>query len=162
MEKLKSKKTITIILTLIIFFLIVTTYIFMKSQNQNEKYFDIILAGLYNEEVEDFDNKLSFLSNIDDPDISFFSDLKIASISNLEKYQKIDKDLILLKRAIIDQDQQMLKNLSLDEGFIFNSIAEIFFLNYDLTNYSITSSKNNEIVENFFLKAVSRYSNEVN
>ena len=54
------------------------------------------------------------------------------------------------------------KNVSLDENFTFKDIAKIFFLNIDLKNYDQIFSENSELVENFFLKAVNRYSNEIN
>ena len=88
--------------------------------------------------------------------------MKLASIDNLDKYEKLDRDIILLKKALLDLDSQRLKNLSLDENFIFKDIAQIFFLNKNLKNYDQIVSENSELVENFFLKAVNRYSNEIN
>ena len=99
---------------------------------------------------------------MDNPDVSFFGDLSLASIDNLDKYEKLDRDIVLLKRALLDLDLQNLKNLSLDENFIFKDIAKIFFLNKDLNKYDQIFSENSELVENFFLKAVNRYSNEIN
>ena len=162
MEKLINKKNIIFAVSLMLIITLIIFYFFITSQNKNEKYFDIILAELYNEEVQDSNNKLNFLSNLDNSDISFFGDLKLASIDNLDKYEKLDKDIILLKKALIDLDPQNLKNLSLDEKFTFKDIAKIFFLNIDLKNYDQIFSENSELVENFFLKAVNRYSNEIN
>ena len=162
MEKLINRKNIIFAISLLIIISLIIFYFFITSQNKNEKYFDIILAKLYNEEVQDYDNKLNFLSNLDNPDVSFFSDLKLASIDNLDKYKKLDRDIVLLKRTLLDLDSQSLKNLSLDENFIFKDIAKIFFLNMDLKNYDQILSENSELVENFFLKAVNRYSNEIN
>ena len=162
MEKLINKRNIIFAISSLIIISLIIFYFFTISQNKNEKYFDIILAELYNDEVQDSDNKLNFLSNLDNSDISFFGDLKLASIDNLDKYEKLDRDIILLKKALIDLDPQNLKNLSLDENFTFKDIAKIFFLNIDLKNYDQIFSENSELVENFFLKAVNRYSNEIN
>ena len=162
MEKLINKRNIIFGFSSLLIISSITFYFFITSQNKNEKYFDIILAELYNEDVQDYENKLNFLSNLDNPDVSFFGDLKLASIDNLDKYEKLDRDIVLLKKALLDLDSQNLKNLSLDENFIFKDIAKIFFLNKDLKNYDQIFSENSELVENFFLKAVNRYSNEIN
>ena len=162
MEKLINRRNIILVIGSLLIISLIILYFFITSQNKNEKYFDIILAELYNNEVQDSDNKLNFLSNLDNPDVSFFGDLKLGSIDNLDKYEKLDRDTVLLKRALLDLDSQNLKNLSLDENFIFKDIAKIFFLNIDLKNYDQIYSENSELVENFFLKAVSRYSNEIN
>ena len=162
MEKLINKRNIIFAISSLLIISSITFYFFITSQNKNEKYFDIILAELYNEDVQDYENKLNFLSNLDNPDVSFFGDLKLASIDNLDKYEKLDRDIVLLKRSLLDLDSQNLKNLSLDENFIFKDIAKIFLLNKDLKNYDQVSSENSELVENFFLKAVNRYSNEIN
>ena len=162
MEKLINRRNILFVISSMLIISSIIFYFFITSQNKNEKYFDIILAELYNEEAQDYDSKLNFLSNLDDPDVSFFGDLKLASIDNLDKYEKLDRDIVLLKRALLDLNSQNLKNLSLDENFIFNDIAKIFFLNKDLKNYDQIFSESSELVENFFLKAVNRYNNEVN
>ena len=162
MEKLINRRNIIFAFSSLLIISSITFYFFIASQNKNEKYFDIILAELYNDEAQDYDSKLNFLSNLDNPDVSFFGDLKLASIENLDKYEKLDRDIVLLKSALLDLDSQNLKNLSLDENFIFNDIAKIFFLNKDLKNYDQIFYENSELVENFFLKAVNRYSNEIN
>ena len=162
MEKLINRRNIIFAISSLLIISLIIFYFFITSQNKNEKYFDIILAELYNEETQDYDNKLNFLSNLDNPDVSFFGDLKLASIDNLDKYEKLDRDIVLLKRSLLDLDSQNLKNLSLDENFIFKDIAKIFLLNKDLKNYDQISSENGELIENFFLKAVNRYSNEIN
>ena len=162
MEKLINRRNIIFAFSSLLIISSITFYFFITSQNKNEKYFDIILAELYNEDVQDYENKLNFLSNLDNPDVSFFGDLKLASIDNLDKYKKLDRDIVLLKRSLLDLDSQNLKNLSLDENFIFKDIAKIFLLNKDLKNYDQISSENGELIENFFLKAVNRYSNEIN
>ena len=162
MEKLINRRNIIFAISSLLLISLIIIYFFITSQNKNEKYFDIILAELYNEEAQDYNSKLNFLSNLDNPDVSFFGDLKLASIDNLDKYEKLDRDIVLLKRSLLDLDSQNLKNLSLDENFIFKDIAKIFLLNKDLKNYDQISSENGELIENFFLKAVNRYSNEIN
>ena len=99
---------------------------------------------------------------LDDPNISFFGDLNTASIDNIEKYEKLDRDLILLKKTILENNLDSLQSLSLDENFIFKDIAKIFFLNLDLDNYPKAYTDNSEDINNFFLKAVNRYNNENN
>ena len=162
MEKLINRRNIIFAISSLLLISLIIFYFFITSQNKNEKYFDIILAELYNEDAEDYDNKLNFLSNLDSPDVSFFGDLKLASIDNLDKYEKLDRDIVLLKRALLDLNPQNLKNLSLDENFIFKDIVKIFFLNKDLKKYDQIFYENSELVENFFLKAVNRYYNEIN
>lgn len=162
MEKLINKKNLVVCL---IFFLISFLFLFYyisNSQNKNDKYFDVILAQLYNDEIEDNENEFVFLSSLKDSDISFFGDLKIASINNLEKYEKLDKDIIIMKKAIVDLEPQNLKNLSSDENFIFKDIAKIFLLNLDLDNYDDIYKDNIVINDNFFMKAVNRHYNENN
>ena len=107
MEKLINNKKILLIFGLFILFLFSIAFYFLTtSKTNNEKYFDIILANLYNDDVENFDNNILFLSDLEDPNVSFFSDLKLASIENLDKYEKLDRDIILLKKSIIDQNFQ--------------------------------------------------------
>ena len=163
MEKLiKNKKNLYIAGPILLVLILLAFYISINNNSKNEKYFDIILATLYNNEGTNQESKISFLSSLDDPNISFFGDLNTASIDNIEKYEKLDRDLILLKKTILENDSDSLQSLSLDENFIFKDMAKIFFLNLDLSNYSKIYNDNSEEIENFFLKAVSRYNNENN
>ena len=162
MEKYLNKKNLIAFTTLLVLSFIGFIYLLNSSQNKNEKYFDIILAGIYNEEVDDQEKKIKFLSSLENPKISFFGDLELASIDNINKYEKIDKDLILIKRALLDLDRENLKNLSLDSNFVFSEVAEIFYLNQDLDNYNKINFEDNEKTYNFFLKAIDRHHNEVN
>lgn len=163
MEKLiKNKKNLYIAGSIILILILSAFYVSINNNSKNEKYFDIILASLYNNEEDNLENRLSFLSSLDNPNISFFSDLNSASIKSLEKYEKLDRDLILLKKTILENNSESLQSLSLDENFIFNDIAKIFFLNLDLDNYSKIYTDNSEDIDNFFLKAVSRYDDENN
>ena len=163
MEKLiKNKKNLYIAGPILLVLILLAFYISINNNSKNEKYFDIILATLYNNEETNQESKISFLSSLDDPNISFFGDLNTASIDNIEKYEKLDRDLILLKKTILENNLDSLQSLSLDENFIFKDIAKIFFLNLDLDNYSKVNTDNSEDVNNFFLKAVNRYNNENN
>jgi hypothetical protein len=163
MEKLiKNKKNLYIAGPILLVLILISFYISINNNSKNEKYFDVILASLYNDEEVLQERGFSFLSNIDDPNVSFFGDLSLSSIENIEKYEKIDRDLILLKKTIIENNSDLLQSLSLDENFIFKDIAKIFFLNIDLDNYSKIYADNSEDIDNFFLKAVSRYNNENN
>ena len=163
MEKLiKNKKNLYIAGPILLVLILLAFYISINNNSKNEKYFDIILATLYNNEGTNQESKISFLSSLDDPNISFFGDLNTASIDNIEKYEKLDRDLILLKKTILENNLDSLQSLSLDENFIFKDIAKIFFLNLDLDNYSEVYTDNSEDINNFFLKAVNRYNNENN
>ena len=103
---------------------------------------------------------MEYLSNISDPNVSFFADLNLASIDNLDKYEKLERDIILLKKAIVDLDSETLKSLSQDENFIFSDIAKIYFLNLDINNFDLIYQDNSEEIDNFFIKAISRLKNE--
>ena len=163
MEKLiKNIKNLYISGPILLVLILLAFYISINNNSKNEKYFDIILATLYNNEGTNQESKISFLSSLDDPNISFFCDLNTASIDNIEKYEKLDRDLILLKKTILENNLDSLQSLSLDENFIFKDIAKIFFLNLDLDNYSRVYTDNSEDINNFFLKAVNRYNNENN
>ena len=163
MEKLiKNKKNLYIAGPILLVLILLAFYISINNNSKNEKYFDIILASLYNNEGSNQESKISFLSSLDDPNISFFGDLNTASIDNIEKYEKLDRDLILLKKTILENNLDSLQSLSLDENFIFKDIAKIFFLNLDLDNFSKVYTDNSEDINNFFLKAVNRYNNENN
>ena len=160
MEKLINKKNIAIIAIIGFFLIFFSYFLISKSNRDTEKYFDIYLASLYNEDIQDIDQKMTYLSKIEDPNVSFFADLNLASIENLDKYEKLDRDIILLKKAIIDLDPGTLKSLSLDENFIFSDIAKIYYLNLDINNFDIIYQDNSEKIENFFIKAISRLKNE--
>jgi hypothetical protein len=160
MEKLINKKNIAIIAIIGFFLIFLSYFLISKSNRETEKYFDIYLASLYNEDIQDIDQKMSYLSKIEYPNVSFFADLNLGSIENLDKYEKLDRDIILLKKAIIDLDPGTLKSLSLDENFIFSDIAKIYYLNLDINNFDIIYQDNSEKIENFFIKAISRLKNE--
>ncbi len=160
MEKLITKRNISIIAIVIILLLFVS-YFFIQNNNEkkNEKLFDIFLADLYNDQNLNIDEKLFYLSSLDNTKVSFFSDLKLSSIENLDRYNKIDKDILLLKKALIDLDKDLIKSLSLDNNFTFNKIAKIYLYNQNIKNYN-SSDLDLENLDNFFIKAVDRLSNE--
>ena len=74
--------------------------------------------------------------------------------------KKLERDIILLKKAIVDLDSETLKSLSQDENFIFSDIAKIYFLNLDINNFDLIYRDNSEEIDNFFIKAISRLKNE--
>jgi len=160
MEKLITKRNIFIASGLGILLIILAYFFLLNSNKESEKYFDIYLANLYNEDTQGIDQKMKYLSNISDPNVSFFADLNLASIDNLDKYEKLERDIILLKKAIVDLDSQTLKSLSMDENFIFSDIAKIYFLNFDINNFDLIYQDNSEEIDNFFIKAISRLKNE--
>ena len=110
MEKLITKRNIFIASGLGILLIILAYFFLLNSNKETEKYFDIYLANLYNEDTQGIDQKMEYLSNISDPNVSFFADLNLASIENLDKYEKLERDIILLKKAIVDLDSQTLKS----------------------------------------------------
>ena len=160
MEKLITKRNIFIASGIVILLIILAYFFLLNSNKGSEKYFDIYLANLYNEDTQGSDQKMEYLSNISDPNVSFFADLNLASIDNLDKYEKLERDIILLKKAIVDLDSQTLKSLSQDENFIFSDIAKIYFLNLDINNFDLIYQDNSEEIDNFFIKAISRLKNE--
>ena len=159
MEKLITKRNLSLF-GIISFILVIALYfIFQNNTKDDEKLFDIFLADLYNEQNSNLDEKLYYLSSLDNPKVSFFSDLKLTSIENLDRYSKIDKDIILLKKALIKLDKELIKSLSLDNNFTFNQIAKIYLYNLDINNYAFSESEQDNL-NNFFIKAVERLSNE--
>ena len=161
MEKLVTKRNLSIIGLISIIIVISSYFLITNNDKENEKLFDIFLADLYNEQKNNIEEKLSYLSSLDNPNVSFFSDLKLTSIENLNQYNKIDKDIILLKKALYDSDEQMLNSLSLDNNFTFNEITKIYLLNLNTNNYKNIDFDESDL-ENFFIKAVDRLYNENN
>ena len=161
MEKLVTKRNIFIIGIVSILIIVLTYFVIQNNSKEDEKLFDIFLADLYNEENINIDEKLNYLSSLDKPNISFFSDLKLTSIENLDRYNKIDKDVLLLKKALVDLDENMIKSLSLDDNFTFNEIAKIFLYNLNVNYYEFSETEKDNL-SNFFIKAIDRLSNEKN
>lgn len=161
MEKLITKRNLSLF-GIVSFLLVIALYFILQNNSKDdEKLFDIFLAELYNEQNSNLDEKLYYLSSLDNPNVSFFSDLKLTSIENLDRYNKIDKDIILLKKALIDLDKELIKSLSLDNNFTFNEIAKIYLYNLDINNFEF-SELDRDNLNNFFIKAVDRLSNEKN
>ena len=161
MEKLITKRNLSLFGIVSFLFVISLYFILQNNSKDDEKLFDIFLAELYNEQNSNLDEKLFYLSSLDNRKVSFFSDLKLTSIENLDRYNKIDKDIILLKKALIDLDKELIKSLSLDDNFTFNEIAKIYLYNLDINNYELSESDKDNL-NNFFIKAVDRLSNEKN
>ena len=161
MEKLITKRNLSLF-GIVSFLLVVALYFILQNNSKDdEKLFDIFLAELYNEQNSNLEEKLYYLSSLDNSKVSFFSDLKLTSIENLDRYNKIDKDIILLKKALIDLDKELIKSLSLDSNFTFNEIAKIYSYNLDINNFQFSESDRDNL-NNFFIKAVDRLSNEKN
>ena len=161
MEKLITKRNLSLIGIISILMVIASYFVIQNNNKEEEKLFDIFLADLYNEENININEKLYYLSSLDKPTVSFFSDLKLTSIENLDRYNKIDKDILLLKKALIDLDENMIKSLSLDNNFTFNEIAKIYLYNLNISNYEFSESDKDNL-NNFFIKAINRLSNEKN
>ena len=161
MEKLTTKRNISLLGIVSILIVLASYFVIQNSNKEDEKLFDIFLADLYNDENVNLNEKLHYLSSIDKANISFFSDLKLNSIENLDRYEKIDKDILLLKKALSDLDEDMIKTLSLDNNFTFNEIAKIYLYNLNINNYEF-SETDKENLNNFFIKAIDRLSNEKN
>tara|TARA_Y100000996_G_C22343881_1_gene569864 strand:+ start:91 stop:576 length:486 start_codon:yes stop_codon:yes gene_type:complete len=161
MEKLVTKRNISLIGIVFIFIVVASYFLIQNNNKEDEKLFDIFLADLYNEENINIDEKLFYLSSLDKANVSFFSDLKLTSIENLDRYNKIDKDILLLKKALIDLDEDMIKTLSLDDKFTFNEIAKVYLYNLNINNYELSKSDKDNL-NNFFIKAIHRLSNEKN
>ena len=161
MEKLITKRNLSLFGIIFLLLVFALYFILQNNTKDDEKLFDIFLAELYNKENLNLDEKLYYLSSLDNPNVSFFSDLKLTSIDNLDRYDKIDKDIILLKKALVELDKELIKSLSLDNKFTFNEIAKIYFYNLNINNFEI-SELNEDNLNNFFIKAVDRLSNEKN
>ena len=159
MERLITKRNLSLLGILLIVLITALYFIIQNNNKEDEKYFDIFLANLYNEQNTNFDEKLNYLSSLDNPKVSFFSDLKLTSIENLDRYIKVDKDIILLKKALSELDKELIKSLSLDNNFTFNQIAKIYLYNSDINNYEFSELEQDNL-NNFFIKAVDRLSNE--
>jgi len=157
MEKLITKKNIIILTGVLVILASIISFYLYSNQKENQNLFDIYLSGLYNEGNNISEEQLNYLSNIENPKVSFFADLKKGSIDNLNKYQKLDKDLILLKNALQDLDMETIRSLSLDDSFIFSDIVKIYLINDDFNNLDDINIENND---NFFIKAVNRLENE--
>ena len=161
MEKIITKKNIVLLGVICVLLFIASYFVIQNSAKKNEKLFDIFLADLYNDQKNNIDDKLQYLSSLNNTKVSFFSDLKLTSVDNLDRYKKIDKDIILLKKALIDLDEELIKSLSTDDNFIFNEIIKVYLYNLDINNYNFSDSDIDNL-NNFFIKAIDRLSNENN
>jgi hypothetical protein len=125
-----------------------------SDSNKTKSYFDLYLANTYNElDNTKIISNTRFLSNIKKADVSFFANLKLSSLNQIENYDNFEKDLIILKHSIVNDDQTKLKDIK--SGIFFNQTASIYYLNTNLDNISKTAFDDN--ADNFFTKAVSLY-----
>ena len=156
MEILNKYNLKYIILVFVLIFVGGSFYAYKNYSNLNKtkSYFDLYLANTYNDldETKIISNT-RFLSNIEKGDISFFANLKLASLNQIEIYDNFEKDLIILKNSIVNEDLTKLKDVK--TGVFFNQTASIYYLNTNLGNISKTEFDNN--ADNFFTKAVSLY-----
>ena len=108
-----------------------------SDSNKTKSYFDLYLANTYNEldETKIISNT-KFLSSVEKADVSFFANLKLASLNQIENYDNFEKDLISLKYSIINKDLIKLKDIN--GGVFFNETASIYYLNSNLDNISKT------------------------
>ena len=91
MEKLITKRNL-FLLGILFFLLVIASYFILQNNSKDdEKLFDIFLAELYNEQNSNIYEKLYYLSNLDNPKVSFFSDLKLTSIENLDRLTRLIK-----------------------------------------------------------------------
>ena len=113
-----------------------------SDSNKTKSYFDLYLANTYNEldETKIISNT-KFLSSIEKADVSFFANLKLASLNQIENYDNFEKDLISLKYSIINKDLIKLKDIN--GGVFFNETASIYYLNSNLDNISKTEFDDN-------------------
>ena len=80
MEKLITIRNLSLF-GIVSFLLVIALYFILQNNSKDdEKLFDIFLAELYNEQNSNLDEKLYYLSSLDNPKVSFFSDLKLTSI----------------------------------------------------------------------------------
>ena len=161
MEKLITKTNLYILAVLFVILVTTSLFVIQNSNKDEEKLFDIFLAGLYNDQKLNLDEKLNYLSSLDNPNVSFFSDLKLTSIEDIDQYSKIDKDILLLKKALTDLDEELIETLSKDSTFTFSEIMEIYLYNLDINNYNLKENDKDNL-NNFFIKAIDRLSNEKN
>ena len=127
MEKLITKRNIFIASCCGILLIILAYFFLLNSNKESEKYFDIYLANLYNEDTQGIGQKMEYLSNISDPNVSFFADLNLASIDNLDKY-KNQFDIVFCHNVIYhagnkDNSIKNLKDCLNDKSSSFCSIT---------------------------------------
>tara|TARA_B110000259_G_scaffold181519_1_gene223712 strand:+ start:199 stop:684 length:486 start_codon:yes stop_codon:yes gene_type:complete len=133
-------------------------YIYYSDINKTKSYFDLYLANTYNDLDQDkINSNLNFLSTNKNADIKFFADLKLTLINQLEDYKVFEKDLIILKHAILKKDLIQLRELSSSSNF--NETALIYSLNSNLSKIK-KSDLNAGTMNNFFSNAVSLYLND--
>ena len=155
-----NKLNLKYIAVALLFIVVVVCFYAYKNYsdlNKTKSYFDLYLANTYNELDEaKITSNTSFLSNIKNTNVSFFANLKLGSLSQIKNYDNFEKDLIILKNSILNNDLMMLSEIK--DGVFFNETASIYYLNSNLNNVSKEEFDKNS--NNFFTKAVSLYLND--
>ncbi|MAV82954.1 MAG: hypothetical protein CMI90_05795 [Pelagibacteraceae bacterium] len=156
LKKINIKIIIFFLLSIsLISFLIIYNH-FAKIK-ETKSYFDLYLANNYNNLTEDaIDKNYIILSNSKNSNISFFADLKMSNLSNIDKYNEFEKNLIVLKHSILNSNLDQLKNLQTNK--FFNKTSEIYYLNKSLDNLNIDLLVKED--PSFFNRAVNFYLND--
>ena len=71
--------------------MVIALYFILQNNSKEMKNIRYFFGRLYNEQNSNLDEKLYYLSSLDNPKVSFFSDLKLTSIENLDRYKKLIK-----------------------------------------------------------------------
>ena len=161
METLK-KINIKFLIGIVVIIIITFSIYFYNNYNdikKNKKYFDIYLSNLYNDIGQlKIDENINLLASNSNPDISFFANLKKSSLDNIEMFNPLEKNLILIKYSVYNKDLNILKSLKNES--LFQETANINYLNNNLDNISIEDL--DVITQNsFFSKAVKLYLNDI-
>lgn len=161
METLK-KINIKFLIGIVVIIIITFSIYFYNNYNdikKNKKYFDIYLSNLYNDiDQLKIDENINLLASNSNPDISFFANLKKSSLDNIEMFNPLEKNLILIKYSVYNKDLNILKSLKNES--LFQETANINYLNNNLDNISIEDL--DVITQNsFFSKAVKLYLNDI-
>ena len=85
--------------------------------------------------------------------VNFLKMQKIANINENTKVYSNNDNIFFTKKNLL---------IKINKSDKKNKTEYKIVLNKDLKNYEQIFSENSELVENFFLKAVNRYSNEIN
>ncbi len=138
METLK-KINIKFLIGIVVIIIITFSIYFYNNYNdikKNKKYFDIYLSNLYNDiDQLKIDENINLLASNSNPDISFFANLKKSSLDNIEMFNPLEKNLILIKYSVYNKDLNILKSLKNES--LFQETANINYLNNNLDNISI-------------------------
>ena len=161
MENLKKKNIIYLILIIILIISSISIYSYktFKDLEKNRNYFDIYLSNLYNDlDQLKINNNFDLLAINPDPNISFFANLKNKSLQNINIFEPLEKNLILIKNSVANKDTNQLKVL--ESGNFFQQTANINYINNYLDKILI-SDLDNLSQNNFFSEAVRLYLDDI-